>query len=104
MLCCVGEAADDDARQSVLALEPNQMLAESNDIEDQAARLMRDDLDPIRDTGTGDRGLTDAEILRAVRVGRDDQPIAAVIDAIFVSVTARLDDSALACRASASIR
>ena len=103
MLGCISEPPDDNARQSMFALQAHQMLAESHDVEDQAAGAVGNDLDPIRHAGTSDRRLANAEILRALRIGGDDEAVAAVIDSVLVPVPARLHETWFAVGASASI-
>ena len=39
------------------------------------------------------RRLDDAEVFRTVGVGRDDQPVAVMLDRILVADVARLDDA-----------
>ena len=73
VLGAIGEAADDDARQPVLALEPDQVALEGDRLQDQAARLVRDHLAPVLALRVGQRRLADAEVLGAARVGGDDQ-------------------------------
>ena len=73
-------------------------------IEDQPARLVRDDLAPVGLGRFGQRCLTDAEVLRAARVGRDDEAVAMMLDGVLVAVLARLDEDRGRVGASASIR
>ena len=47
VLGAIGEAADGDAGQPVLALEPDQVAAEGDRLQDQAARLVWDHLAPV---------------------------------------------------------
>ena len=51
MLVAVGEAADDDARQPVLALEPHQKVLIGDRVEDQPAGLVGLDLAPVLGAG-----------------------------------------------------
>ena len=44
MLFAVGEAAHHDARQSVLAFEPDEKVLEGHDVENEPAGLVRLDL------------------------------------------------------------
>jgi hypothetical protein len=88
MLAAVGEAADDDARQAVLALEPNEVVCEGHQIEKQPARLVRQDLAPVLDARIGHRSLADAEVLRAGGVRHDEKAIAVVVHGILVAVLA----------------
>ncbi len=98
MLRAIGEPADDDARQTFLALEPHHVIAIKNRIEDKAARAVSDHLAPILHAGVGERRLADAEILSTRRVRGDEETIAVVLDGVFVPVLARLDDAGRAER------
>ncbi len=93
MLVAVGEAAHDDTRQPVLTLEPHHVLAVEDGIEHKASGPVRNDFAPVCHARIGDGRLDDAEILGALRVGRDDQPVAVVLDRILMADLARLDDA-----------
>ena len=101
----VGEAADDDARQAVLALEPHQVALEDDD-----SRISRPGL-----CGTISRQFSPAAALAPVpRTMRKSsapselvvmiEPLAVVLDRIFVAVLARRTSRGRALRRSASIR
>ena len=47
VLGAVGEAANDDARQPVFALEPHEMVLEGHDLENETAGTMGLDLPPM---------------------------------------------------------
>ena len=89
MLFAVGEAADDDARQAVLALEPNEKVLIGDDVENQPPGLVRLDLPPMLAAGRFDRRLDDAVILGAAGIGQDDQPPVVMIDRVIVLGLAR---------------
>ncbi len=64
------------------------------DIEDQPARACAGRSRaswPWLGAATG--ASHDAEVLRAVRVGRDDEPVAVVLDRVLVAVLARRDET-----------
>ena len=89
MFLAVGEASHDDARQAVLALEPNEKVLIGDDVENQPSRLMRLDLPPMLAARRIDRRLNDPIILGAVGVGQDDQPSLMMIDRVIVLGLAR---------------
>ena len=93
MLCAVGEAANDDAGQPVLALEPHEMVLEGHDLENETAGTMRLDLAPMLAAWGLDRRFDDAIILGAIRIGEDDQPVAVMLDGIVVLGFARADET-----------
>ena len=93
MLGAIGEAANDDARQPVLALEPHEMVLEGDDLENEAAGPMRLDLAPMLAAGSLDRCFDDAVVLRAIRIGEDDQPVAMMLDRIVMLGLARADEA-----------
>ena len=93
VLGSVIETADDDTRQAVLALEPDHVVAEENGVEDETAGAVGDDLAPVRHGGGRERRLADPKVLRARRVGGDDEPVAVVLYGVFVAVLARRDDA-----------
>ena len=66
VLLAVGEAPHDDARQSILALEPHEKVLIGDDIENQPPGLVRLDLPPMLAAGCADRRLDDAIILGAI--------------------------------------
>jgi hypothetical protein len=84
MLFSVVEAAHHDARQAVLALEANEEILEGDDIEDEPAGPVRLDLVPVLAAGTGSRCFDDAVVLRAIRVGKNDETALVMIDGIVV--------------------
>ena len=67
---------------------------EDDRIEDQPAGLVRNDLAPVGLRRSGHRRLDDAEVLRAARVGHDDEAVAVMLDGVLVAVLARLDEHA----------
>ena len=84
MLCAVGEAANNDAWQPVLALEPHEMVLEGHDLENETAGPMRLDLAPMLAAWGLPRRFDDAIILGSVRIGEDEQPVAVMLDGIVV--------------------
>ncbi len=74
---------DDDARQAVTALQPDQMAGIGIDGEDQPARLMRHHLFPVFLARRGDRGFHNAEILGIAVIGQDEKNVAAFAHRIF---------------------
>src|SRR5262245_42926399 len=84
MLFSAFEAPHHDARQAVLALEANEEILESDDIDDEPAGSVLLDLVPILAAGTGNRGLDDAVVLRAIRVGKNDEATLVMINGIIV--------------------
>ena len=66
MLFAVGEAPHDDARQSILALEPHQKVLVGDDVENEPPGLVRLDLPPMLAAGCVDRRFDDAIILGAI--------------------------------------
>ncbi len=93
MLFAVGEATHDDARQSVLALEPNEKVFIGDDVEYQPAGLMRLDLPPMLAARRIDRRLDDSIILGAAGIGQDDQPPVVMIDRVIVLGLARRNEA-----------
>ena len=93
MLLAVGEATHDDARQSVLALEPYKKVLIGDGIENQPSRLMRLDLPPMLAPWRIGRSLDDAIILGAVGIRQDDQPPLMVIGRVIVLGLARRDEA-----------
>ena len=89
VLLAVGEAADDDARQAILALQPDEEVLEGDDVEDQPPGPVRLDLAPVLAARVVGRRLDDAEILGAAGIGQDDQPAFMMVDRIFVLGLAR---------------
>src|SRR5262245_26812314 len=81
-----------DARQAVLAFGTCHMVREHIDVDDQAPRLVRNDLAPVRLVRRMDRRCDDTEVLSAVRVGRDDEMRSAMLDTVLMSDTAPSDD------------
>src|SRR5215831_5831587 len=65
-------------------LEPHQEILEGDDIENEPARPVRLDLAPILAARTGDRRLDDAVILRAIRIGEDDEAPILMVDGVIV--------------------
>lgn len=57
MLLAIFEAPHDDARQSILALEPHEKVLVGDDIEDQPAWAVWLDLAPMLAAGVVGRGL-----------------------------------------------
>ena len=93
MLFAVGEAPHDDARQSVLALEPHEKVLIGDDVENEPSGLVRLDLPPMLAAGCADRRLDDAIILGAVGIGQDDQPSLMMIDRVIVLGLARRNEA-----------
>ena len=93
MLCAVGEAANNDAWQPVLALEPHEMVLEGHDLENETAGPMRLDLAPMLAAWGLPRRFDDAVVLGAIRIGEDDQPVAVMLDGIIVIGFARADET-----------
>ena len=93
MLLAVGEAAHDDARQSVLALEPDEKVLIGDDVENQPAGLVRLDLPPMLAARRIDRRLDDSIILGAAGIGQDDQPPVVMIDRVIVLRLARRNEA-----------
>ena len=93
VLLAVGEAAHDDARQAVLALEPNEKVLVGDDVEDQPPGLVRLDLPPMLAARRIDRRLDDSIILGAAGIGQDDQPSLVMIDRVIVLGLARRDEA-----------
>ena len=93
MLLAIGEAAHDDARQPVLALEPHEKVLVGDDVENEPAGLMRLDLPPVLAAGIVGRRLDDAVVLGAAGIGQDDQAAVVMIDGIVVLGLARRDEA-----------
>ena len=93
MLGSIGEAADDDARQPIFALEPYEIVLESHDLENEAPRTMGLDLPPMLATRIVRRGFDDAVVLGAGGIGQDDQAAVVVVDRIIVLGFARRDET-----------
>ena len=93
MLGAIGEAADDDARQAVLALKPHEIVLEGHDLENETARTMGLDLAPMLATRIVGRGFNDAVVFGAIRIGEDDQPVAVMLDGIVMLRLARTDEA-----------
>ncbi|MNI27624.1 hypothetical protein D3C73_813710 [compost metagenome] len=79
--------ADDDLRQAVLALQPDQMARIGHVRDDQPARFMGHDGLPVLLAGSGNRCLDDLEILGVAIIGHDVENVAAlghrIFDALF---------------------
>ena len=73
VLVSVGEAAHDDARQPVLALQPHQPVAQHREGQDVDTRSMRHELAPAMAGRGVERRHHDLEILGAVRIGANEQ-------------------------------
>src|SRR5262245_2034105 len=84
MLFCAVETPDHDARQAVLALEANEEILEGDDVEDEPTGSVRLDLVPVLAAGAGNRGLDDAVVFRAIRVGKNDEATLVMINGIVV--------------------
>ena len=69
------------------------MVLESHDLEDETARTMGLDLAPMLATRIVRRGFDDAVVLGAIRIGEDDQPVAAMLDGIIMLRLARTDQA-----------
>ena len=93
VLVSVVEASHHDARQTVLALEPHQVIFVGDHIEDQPARPMRLDLAPGLASGILDRRLDDAVVLGAAGIGEDDEIVALMVHGIVVLLLARGDQA-----------
>ncbi len=93
MLCAVGEAANDDAWQPVLALKPHEMVLEGDDLENETAGTMRLDLAPMLAAWGLDRRFDDAVVLGAIRIGEDDQPVVVMLDGIVMLRFACADET-----------
>ena len=93
VLIAVGEAADDDARQPVLALEPHQKVLIGDDVENEPSRPVRLDLAPMLGARAFSRRLDDAVVLRAAGIGEDDEPPVMMIDRVVVLGRARRDQT-----------
>jgi hypothetical protein len=77
------ELAHDDARQSLGTLEANEVMLEEDDVEDQHARGVRHERDPVLGIGSRDRRRHDLEVLGAVGVGEDVEGAVAFLDVVF---------------------
>ena len=98
MFGAVAEAAHDDARQAVFALEARQVLLEGDGFQNEPPGLVRDDFPPVCRLGRRQRRLANAEVLGAAGIGGDDQALAMVLDAVFMAVLARRDQPGSAFR------
>ena len=75
MLLAIGKAADDDARQAVLALKAYQEILEAGEIEDQPAGLVRHEIAPILAAGAGEWSFYDLVVFRTAAIGEDNEPV-----------------------------
>ena len=75
--------ADDDARQAVFALQPEEMAGIGEVAEDQCTRLVRHDLAPVLLARLLRRRFHDLEILSVAVIGEDVEGVAALGDLIF---------------------
>ena len=98
MLFAVGETAHDDAREAVLALEPQEKILESDHIEDEPAGPMRLDLAPMLAARGRNRRLDNAVILGASGIGEDDEASLVVFDAVIVLGLAGRDEAGRGAR------
>ena len=85
--------ADDDARQAVLALQPDQEILERKDREDQPARLVRHEFPPVRRGRGRNRRGDDLEVLGAVGVGKDEENVAAFLEVVLQAGFTRRNDA-----------
>src|ERR1700730_14672133 len=86
MLGTVAEAANDDPRQAVLALESDEMAGKGDRLENEPPGLVRGDLAPVLRARVGKRSLADTEVFGALRIGGDDQLVAMMFDGVLVTV------------------
>src|SRR4029078_5256031 len=93
VLGAIGEAADDDARQPIFALEPHEKVLEGHDLENETARTMRLDLAPMLATRIVGRGVDDAVVLGPIAISEDDQTVAVMLDRIVMLMLARTDEA-----------
>ena len=82
MLAAVGEVADHDRGQRILALQPHQMAGVERHADDVDAGPVRDQLAPVAAVGRRQRRHGDAEVDGAALVGQDEELVAAVVDAV----------------------
>ncbi len=98
MLLAVGEAAHDDARQPVLALEPHEKVLVGDDIENEPPGPVRLDLAPMLAAGCRDRRFDDAVVLGASGIGEDDEAAVVMVDGVVVLGFARRDETGRGAR------
>ena len=75
----VAQPLDDDARQRLDPLEPDQMPLENIEGLDGAPRVVGHDIGPVRRFGRGLRGCHDAELL-GIEIGADEESLAIMIE------------------------
>ncbi len=84
VLFAVGHAPDDNARQSVFALQADHVIAVANGLENKTAGPMRFEIGPIRGIRGVDRCADNAKVFRATEVCCDDKLVAVVLDVVLV--------------------
>ena len=86
MLLAGRELADDDPRQPVLALEPDEIVLVDDDGDGSAApRDAGRDRVQLARPGVGDRRGDDLEVLGAAGIGEDVEAVAAMVDVVFLA-------------------
>ena len=73
MLVAARKVTHHDARQPVLALEPDQPVGQYGEGQKIDAGTVRNEVAPMRAIRGRERRDRDLEILRAVRIGEDEQ-------------------------------
>ena len=72
------KAPNHDARQAILALEPDEPVFEDYERQDIDAWPVRNEIAPVCPIGRGERRPDNLEIFGAISIGADDQRRAAV--------------------------
>ena len=98
VLGAVGLPLDDDTAEAVLAFEPHQVMGERIHGLDTPAFTIGDQIAPVLAARRGKRRGHDLVVFGAVGVGQDDQPVAAVVDAVHQPRHPRLDQPGFALR------
>jgi hypothetical protein len=93
VLFTIGEAAYDNAWQSILALEPHKKVLVGHDIQNEPAQPVRLDFAPMLPTRTVHRRLDDAVILGTLGIGQDDELAVMMVHGIVVLGLARRDQA-----------
>src|SRR5262249_51810079 len=78
VLLATRKAPNHDARQAILALEPDEPVFENYERQDIDAWPVRNEIAPVCPTGRGERRPNNLEIFGAIGIGADDQRRAAV--------------------------
>ena len=93
VLGAVGEVAHHDPRPGVLDLQPDQVAGEEVQVADHHPGPVRHEVGPVGAARIVERRGDDLEVLGAVRVGADEQPVAAMLHPVDQQRRARLHEA-----------